>query len=102
MGPMRTNEIGYPLYALSPIAGIGMVASVGDVSLASTVQSSAITPALLFTFVFNYLLIGARKRVIKAVYIAAASLAPPPVDAAPFAPVSHVPSKEPASEEPVA
>ena len=73
---MRTNEAGYPFFALSPIAGIGMVATIGDEGLATAIQSSAITPALLFTFVFNYLLIGARRRVIKAVYIAAANLEP--------------------------
>ena len=39
----------------------------------TAIQSAAITPALLFTFVFNYLLIGARKRVIRAVYLAAAN-----------------------------
>ncbi len=100
-GPMRTNEAGYPLYALSPIAGIGMVATIGDEGFATAIQSSAITPALLFTFVFNYLLIGARNRVIKAVYIAAANLEPPPDEAAPFATVPHGKSQEPLSEEPV-
>ena len=50
-----------------------MVAAIGDPSLAASIQSTAITPALLFTFVFNYLLIGARKRVMKAVYVAAAN-----------------------------
>ncbi len=58
-GPMRTSESGYPFFALSPIAGIGMVASYGDEVLAYSIRSSALTPALLFTFVFNYLLIGA-------------------------------------------
>jgi hypothetical protein len=100
-GPMRTSEAAYPFYALSPIGGIGMVAAIGDEGFATAIQSSAITPALLFTFVFNYLLIGARKRVIKAVYIAAANLEPTPAEAAPFAPVPHVKSQEPLSEEPV-
>ncbi len=61
-GPMRTSEAGYPFYALSPIAGIGMVATIGDEGFATAIQSSAITPALLFTFVFQYLLLGGRAR----------------------------------------
>ncbi len=77
-GPMRTNESGYPIFALSPIAGIGMVASIGEESMAYSIRTSALTPALLFTFVFNYLLIGTRKRVIKSVYVAAASRKPAP------------------------
>ncbi len=69
----QQNEAGQLVFALSPLAAIGMVASIGDESIATAVQGAAITPALLFTFVFNYLLIGARKRVIKSVYLAAAS-----------------------------
>ena len=45
------------------------------------IQAAAITPALLFTFVFNSLLITARRRVHKAVLIAAkakASVSPDP------------------------
>ncbi len=100
-GPMGPNEAAYPFYALSPIAGIGMVAAIGDEGFSAVIQSSAITPALLFTFVFQYLLIGARKRVIKAVYLAAANLESPQVEATPFAPGSHDKSKELLSEEPV-
>ncbi len=59
---------GAPLFALSPAGGIGMVARVGDESLATAVQAAAITPALLYTFVFNYLLIGARRRVMQRVF----------------------------------
>ena len=100
-GPMRTSEAGYPFFALSPIAGIGMVATIGDEGFATAIQSSAITPALLFTFVFNYLLIGARKRVIQAVYVAAARLGAAPVEATPFAPTPHDKGQGSVSEEPV-
>jgi hypothetical protein len=100
-GPLRSNEAGYPLYALSPIAGIGMVATVGDEGISTAIQSSAITPALLFTFVFNYLLIGARKRVIKAVYIAAAKLALPQFESSPLGPAPREPSERSALPEPL-
>lgn len=73
---------GAPLFALSPCGGIGMVASVGDENLATAVQAAAITPALLYTFVFNYLLIGARRRVMRGVF---ASTMKKPEDEALFA-----------------
>ena len=50
-----------------------MIAAIGDEQLATAVQAAAITPALLFTFVFNYLLIGARRRVMKTGLAAARS-----------------------------
>ncbi|MHB1555973.1 MAG: ABC transporter permease [Isosphaeraceae bacterium] len=59
---------GAPLFALSPCGGIAMVTQIGDESLATAVQAAAITPALLYTFVFNYLLIGARRRVMQRVF----------------------------------
>jgi hypothetical protein len=72
-GPMRSNDnVGAPLFALSPAPGIGMVAAIGDDQLATAVQAATITPALLFTFVFNYLLIGARRRVMRTVFLATA------------------------------
>ncbi len=66
------------------------------------IQSSAITPALLFTFVFNYLLIGARKRVIKAVYVATANRKQAQGEPVPDAPIldGRI-SNEPSSQEPV-
>ncbi len=69
-GPRGPGEVGAPLFALSPGAGIGMIAVIGDEHLATAVQAAAITPALLFTFVFNYLLIGARRRVMRTVFLA--------------------------------
>jgi hypothetical protein len=101
-GPMASSEAGYPFFALSPVAGIGMVATVGDQALATSIQSSAITPALLFTFVFNYLLIGARKRVIKAVYLAAANRKQAQDEPAPVSPILDGRIRnDPSSQEPV-
>jgi hypothetical protein len=51
------------VYSLSPIPGIGMVAAPG--SQGKSVQGAAITPPLLFTFVFNSLLTSARRRAYK-------------------------------------
>jgi hypothetical protein len=68
--PSSVAEGGYPSFALSPVAGIGMTAAVGDEQVATAVQASTITPALLFTFVFNYMLIGARRRIMKRVFVA--------------------------------
>ena len=69
-GPMGSEAASYPVFALSPVAGIGMIYAIGDEPLAYSVQASALTPILLFTFVFNYLLIGARRRVMKSVFAA--------------------------------
>jgi hypothetical protein len=67
-GPMSSNEAGYPIFALSPVAGIAMIFTVGDEPMAYSVQASALTPILLFTFVFNYLVVTARRRVMKSVF----------------------------------
>ena len=67
-GRWRSEAAGYPVFALSPVAGIGMIDAIGDEPLAYSVQAAALTPILLFTFVFNYLLIGARRRVMKSVF----------------------------------
>jgi hypothetical protein len=57
------GAIGAFIFSLSPIPGIGMVAtSVRDESYRTYIQGPAITPALLFTFVFNSLLISTRRR----------------------------------------
>jgi hypothetical protein len=61
------GPIGAFAFSLSPVPGIWMVAaSVRDESYRTSIQSPAITPALLFTFVFNSLLISARRRAYKA------------------------------------
>ena len=53
------------LFSLSPIPGIGMVASATDLTSRAVIQGPAITPALLFTFVFSSLLISARRQAYK-------------------------------------
>jgi hypothetical protein len=70
-GPGRSGETSAPIFALSPIAGIGMTAAIGDQALAYSVQGATLTPILLFTFVFNYLLVDARRRVMRSVFAAA-------------------------------
>lgn len=64
--------VAYPIFALSPVAGIGMVFTIGDRTLAYPVQAAAVTPILLFTFVYAHLLIGARRRIIRGVHAAIA------------------------------
>ena len=61
--PMDTSQAGQIIYSLSPIAGIA-TSSVGGTneSTSKLMQGAAITPALLFAFIFNSLLIGARRR----------------------------------------
>ncbi len=66
------DEPGYILFSISPLAGMAMAAAVGDVQASTAIQAAAITPALLFTFVFNSLLISARRRVLKSVYLTSA------------------------------
>jgi hypothetical protein len=71
-GPMSSSEAGYPIFALSPVAGIAMIFTVGQEPMAYSVQASTLTPILLFTFVFNYLVVTARRRVMKSVFAATA------------------------------
>jgi hypothetical protein len=62
------------LFALSPVTGLtlssGVAMGVGNQLLG--VKAAAITPSLLYTFVFNSLLTGARRRVQRAVLATAA------------------------------
>jgi hypothetical protein len=60
------------IFALSPVAGIGLIYGLGDSAMAYSAQAAAITPILLFTFLFNYLLVGARRRVMTSVFTATA------------------------------
>ena len=54
------------IVALSPLAGIALTAmAAAPESPAMGIRAAAITPALLFVFVFNSLLISARRRVFK-------------------------------------
>jgi hypothetical protein len=65
--PFEQNHAGQVIYSLSPIAGIATCSAGGsDRFYAKVMQGAAITPALLFAFVFNSLLIAARRRVYKA------------------------------------
>jgi hypothetical protein len=75
--------------SMSPIPGIGMLAApVHDGTVRSAIQGPAITPALLFAFVFNSLLISARRRAYK-VFLASTGTshgtepAPAAIDVAP-------------------
>jgi hypothetical protein len=75
---VRPAEPSYALFSLSPAAGIALAADtqIGDSAQRTAIQAAAITPALLFTFVFQSLLISARRRILKAVYVAAAERIP--------------------------
>jgi hypothetical protein len=73
--PYQGSQSTAYLFALSP-AGLGMIAAIGDESYRMGVRAAAVTPALLFTFVFNSLLVSARRRIHKAVLIAAARTKP--------------------------
>jgi hypothetical protein len=62
------------IYAISPLAGLGLAtgAAVGAGINFMAVAGAAITPSLLFAFVFNGLVSAAGKRVQRAVLIAEA------------------------------
>jgi hypothetical protein len=71
------------LFSLSPVAGIGAIAAVGrSEPYSMAAGAAAITPALLFTFVFNSLLVEARRRIYRR-FLAAATAAGKSVAAAP-------------------
>jgi hypothetical protein len=57
------------VYALSPILGIGLATGIGEGAGTNlmAVEAAAITPSLLYTFVFNGLVTVARRRVQRAV-----------------------------------
>lgn len=65
---MSSNQVdggiaGQMMFCLSPIPGLGMVSTSGQgSSLHTAIRAMLITPALLFAFVFNTLLVGARRR----------------------------------------
>jgi len=63
MNNARPMEI---VYSISPAAGLAMTAyGVREEFFAKGIQAATITPALLFTFVFNSLLVAARRRVYR-------------------------------------
>ncbi len=63
--PRDTSQAAQVIYSVSPIAGIAM-SSVGEnpngANFSKVLQGAAITPALFFAFIFNTLLINARRR----------------------------------------
>jgi len=75
------NEAGsQALLSLSPVFGIGMIASAtstGSMNAETVARAAAITPTLLFAFLFNSLLIGARRRTHKAFQASAIQLVDP-------------------------
>ncbi len=78
--PMVNEAGSQALLSLSPVVGIGMIASAartGSMTAATIVQAAAITPPLLFAFLFNSLLIAARRRTHMAFEASAAQLANP-------------------------
>ena len=66
------------IYAISPVAGIGLTSGAAAGSASGpdfrAVAAAAITPSLLFAFVFNGLVTAARRRVRRAVLAAAESI----------------------------
>ena len=69
------------LFCLSPIPGLGMVAASHRWHAPDTaIEAMLITPALLFVFVFNMLLVNARRRVFKAFRDSASSTEAQTVD----------------------
>jgi hypothetical protein len=68
MGPGYESQI---IFSLSPVGGIGLITGNFPDGIRTAVQASALTPALLFTFVFNSLYNMARRRVHDDVMITA-------------------------------
>ena len=61
--PMVSSHGGQIIYSLSPLAGIATSSMGGtNESLSTFTKGAAITPALMFAFIFNSLLIAARRR----------------------------------------
>ena len=61
--PGTSSQTGQIIYSVSPIAGIA-TSSMGasNESMATAMKGAAITPALMYAFIFNSLLIAARRR----------------------------------------
>ncbi len=73
--PMEREQLGRGLLSLSPLIGVSMIAVDGGPvtpSDRSIIQAAAITPPLLFVFVFHALLIMARRGAHREVMISAA------------------------------
>jgi hypothetical protein len=91
--PRDTSQAGQIIYSLSPIAGIAMSAMGGNGNhpdFTKWVQGAAITPSLFYVFIFNSLLIEARRRVHRN-FLARAELAKSKID------IQTLPLLEPAA-----
>ena len=67
-------------FGLTPVSGIAMVAApYNDTAIRTAIQGPAITPALLFTFVFSSLLVSARRRAHKEFLVSSAGAEKPNV-----------------------
>jgi hypothetical protein len=67
------EQLSTVIVGLSPVAGIGLIAAVNRVEpYRVAAQAAAITPALLFVFLFNSLLVAARRRAYRQ-FLAAAT-----------------------------
>ena len=78
--PMVNEAGSQALVSLSPVVGIGMIASAtrtGSVTVSTVAQAAAITPPLFFAFLFNSLLIAARRRTHREFEASAAQLVNP-------------------------
>jgi len=78
--PMVDEAGSQALLSLSPVMGIGMIASATrtrSVTAATVAQAAAITPPLFFAFLFNTLLIAARRRTHMAFQASAEQLVNP-------------------------
>jgi hypothetical protein len=83
--PIDAERESQVVFSLSPVAGIGLIAMPGDArGYRLAIQAAAITPALLFVFVFNTLLVAARRQAYKAFLR----------DAAAEIPISPAPTEE--------
>jgi hypothetical protein len=61
--PRKISQTGQIIYSVSPIAGLATSSMGGaNESLATAMKGAAITPALMYAFIFNSLLIAARRR----------------------------------------
>jgi hypothetical protein len=77
--PNNAERESQVVFSMSPVAGIGLTAMPGDArGYRMAVQAAAITPALLFVFVFNSLLVAARRQAYKAFLKDAAAEMPIP------------------------
>ncbi len=76
-GGINSERMAAPIFALSPVAGIGMIYAIQR-EFAFAVQAAALISILLFVFGFAHLLVGARRRIIKG-FVASLAERPAPM-----------------------